>query len=94
MRYGVAGDGISAWSGGVFDYEDRLIRLKEIGYEGTERITAFSEADAVHMAAWNPRQRSSGFSSSARSVRSCLMRRTSRPWAVTRLQSSADTPNA
>ena len=51
MRYGVADYGINAWSGGMFDYEDRLIRLKEIGYEGTERITAFSEADAVQKAA-------------------------------------------
>lgn len=51
MRYGVADYGINAWSGGMFDYEDRLVRLKEIGYEGTERITAFSEADAVNKAA-------------------------------------------
>jgi inosose dehydratase len=51
MKYGVADYGINAWSGGLFDYEDRLRRLKEIGYDGTERLPANSEAEAVHKSA-------------------------------------------
>jgi inosose dehydratase len=47
MKYGVADYGINAWSGGMYDYEDRLLRLKEIGYEGTERISATTEAEAL-----------------------------------------------
>ena len=34
----------------MFDIEERLVGLKEIGYEGTERLVASSAPDAVHKA--------------------------------------------
>ena len=51
MKFGIADYGMNMWDGGVFDYEDRWLRLKEIGYEGVERITAVSADDAVRRAA-------------------------------------------
>ena len=51
MRFGVADYGMNQWYGGCFDYEARLNALKEIGYEGLERIGALSPADAVQKAA-------------------------------------------
>ena len=51
MKFGVADYGLNAWYGGNFDHEERLVRLKEIGYEGTERCHATSAADAMQRAA-------------------------------------------
>lgn len=51
MKIGVADFGMSVWDGGLFDIEERLESLREIGYEGTERLVANSEADAIHKAA-------------------------------------------
>jgi len=50
MKFGVADYGLNQWYGGCFDYEARLSALKEIGYDGLERIAALSPADAVHKA--------------------------------------------
>ena len=51
MRFGIADYGMNVWDGGSFDVQERLARLKDIGYEGLERCHAVSEADAVHKAA-------------------------------------------
>ena len=51
MKFGVADYGMNVWDGGCFDYEERWSRLKEIGYEGMERLMPNSEADAVRRAA-------------------------------------------
>jgi sugar phosphate isomerase/epimerase len=42
---------MGVWDGGHFDVEDRLEALRSIGYEGIERLSAASEADALHKAA-------------------------------------------
>jgi len=51
MKYGVADYGMNVWDGGCFDIEERLIRLKEIGYQGVERLSAVCTDEAVHRAA-------------------------------------------
>jgi sugar phosphate isomerase/epimerase len=51
MRFGVADYGLNQWYGGCFDYESRLRAVKQIGYDGLERLEALSPADAVHKAA-------------------------------------------
>lgn len=51
MKFGIADYGMNVWDGGVFDYEARWMDLKAIGYDGIERLTPLSEADAVHRAA-------------------------------------------
>lgn len=51
MKFGIADYGMNMWDGGVFDYEARWLDLKAIGYEGMERLTPISEADAVRRAA-------------------------------------------
>jgi len=51
MKLGVADYGMNVWDGGSFDIEKRLKGLKDIGYEGTERLGAVSEADALYKAA-------------------------------------------
>lgn len=51
MKVGVADYGMNVWDGGCYDIEDRLIRLKEIGYEGIERVEAISADQAVERAA-------------------------------------------
>jgi len=51
MKVGVADYGLNVWYGGDFDHEQRLLELKRIGYEGTERLEALSPADALHRAA-------------------------------------------
>lgn len=50
MKFGVADYGMNVWYGGLYDIEERLIDLKEIGFNGTERLEAVSEADALHKA--------------------------------------------
>lgn len=51
MIIGIADYGMNVWDGGCFDYEERWEQLKEIGYDGIERITAFSTEEAVRKAA-------------------------------------------
>ncbi|HUT23430.1 MAG TPA: sugar phosphate isomerase/epimerase [Sumerlaeia bacterium] len=51
MKFGVADYGMNVWYGGCFDIEKRLADIKEIGYEGTERLEANGAADAMHKAA-------------------------------------------
>jgi len=51
MKLGVADYGMNVWDGGCFDIEERLIGLKKIGYDGTERLTAVSASDALALAA-------------------------------------------
>ncbi|MFW6212450.1 MAG: sugar phosphate isomerase/epimerase family protein [Spirochaetota bacterium] len=51
MRFGVADYGISVWDGGNFDFEARMAALKDIGFDGIERISAATEADLLQKAA-------------------------------------------
>ena len=51
MKFGIADYGMNVWYGGCFDVEQRLIDLKEIGYEGLERLRASSPAEAIQAAA-------------------------------------------
>ncbi len=51
MKFGVADYGMNVWHGGLYDIEERLLDLKAIGFNGTERLEAVSEADAMHKAA-------------------------------------------
>jgi len=51
MKFGVADFGMNQWDGGCFDFEERLRGLKEIGFEGVERLEALSPADAIQKAA-------------------------------------------
>jgi sugar phosphate isomerase/epimerase len=51
MKFGVADYGMMVWEGGVFDYEERWMRWQGIGYDGVERLTPATEADAVRRAA-------------------------------------------
>jgi hypothetical protein len=41
MKIGIADYGMNVWDGGCFDYEERALQLKTIGYEGIERLTAY-----------------------------------------------------
>jgi sugar phosphate isomerase/epimerase len=50
MKIGVADYGMNVWDGGLFDLEERLEGLKEIGYNGIERLEAISPSDAVQKA--------------------------------------------
>lgn len=51
MRIGVADYGMNVWDGGCYDTEERLIRLKEIGYDGIERLEAVCADQAIYKAA-------------------------------------------
>ena len=51
MKFGVADYGMNVWYGGLYDIEERLQNLKALGFNGTERLEASSEADAMHKAA-------------------------------------------
>ena len=51
MKIGVADYGMNVYDGACFDIEHRLARLKEIGYEGVERLSATSADEAVCKAA-------------------------------------------
>lgn len=61
MKYGVADYGMNVWYGGDYDYTDRLGRLKSIGFNGTERLAAQTEAQALGKAA-HARRLGMGFS--------------------------------
>lgn len=47
MKIGVADYGLNVWDGGCFDIEERLERLKQIGYEGVERLEAITADQAI-----------------------------------------------
>ena len=51
MKIGVADYGMNVWDGGCFDVELRLADIREIGYEGLERVEAISAEDALRKAA-------------------------------------------
>ncbi|MFH1969981.1 MAG: sugar phosphate isomerase/epimerase [Verrucomicrobiota bacterium] len=51
MKIGVADYGMNVWDGGCFDIEERLARLKQIGYEGVERMEAITADQAIGKAA-------------------------------------------
>jgi sugar phosphate isomerase/epimerase len=51
MKYGVADYGMNVWYGGLYDIEERLLALRDIGYNGTERLEATGPSDAIHKAA-------------------------------------------
>jgi len=51
LKFGIADYGMNVWDGGCFDIEERLIGLKKIGYDGTERLTAASASEALERAA-------------------------------------------
>lgn len=50
-KVGIADYGMNVWYGGMMDYEQRLLDLKAIGYDGIERLTPVDAADAVYKAA-------------------------------------------
>lgn len=50
MKIGVADYGMSRYDGGLYDLESRLLKLKEIGYEGIEKCPAISPGDALRNA--------------------------------------------
>lgn len=51
MKFGVADYGMNVWYGGLYDIEERLLELKKLGYDGTERLEAVSPSDALYKAA-------------------------------------------
>ncbi len=51
MKFGVADYGMNVWDGGLYDIEDRLLGLKKLGLNGTERLEAVSPSDALYKAA-------------------------------------------
>ena len=51
IRYGVADYGMNVWYGGLYDIEERLLDLKALGFDGTERLEAVSSSDALQKAA-------------------------------------------
>ena len=46
-KIGVADYGILAWSGGFYDYEERIEAIRKIGYDGLERLYPKSAEDAL-----------------------------------------------
>jgi len=51
MKFGVADYGMNVWYGGCFDTEQRLRDLKQIGYDGLERLEANSTDEVLRKAA-------------------------------------------
>ena len=51
MKYGIADYGMNVWDGGLYDIELRLEELRDIGFNGTERLEAISASDALTKAA-------------------------------------------
>lgn len=50
IKVGVADYGMYVWEGGLYDYLQRACDLKEIGYDGMERLRPLSESDAIYKA--------------------------------------------
>ncbi len=51
MRVGIADYGMNMWDGGCFDYMERSLNLKGIGYDGIERLTVASAEEGIVRAA-------------------------------------------
>lgn len=51
MKIGIADYGLNVWDGGLYDIEERLLKLKSLGFQGIERIEAVSPSDAIQKAA-------------------------------------------
>lgn len=51
MKVGIADYGLNQWYGDLYDYQSRLLMLKELGYEGIERLEAKNQAEAIEIAA-------------------------------------------
>ena len=58
MKFGIADYGLNMWDGDAFDNEHRWHELKEIGYEGVERIIAANADELIQKSA---RMRKCGF---------------------------------
>ena len=52
MKFGIADYGILVWEGGFYDYEERVLMVKCLGYDGLERIYPTSPENAIEKAAW------------------------------------------
>lgn len=50
MKYGIADYGMNVYEGGLFDLEERLANLKQLGYRGIERLEAADTCEAVNRA--------------------------------------------
>lgn len=51
IKVAVADYGLYMWYGDIYDYEERLLSLKKLGYDGLERLYAKTEAEAVNTSA-------------------------------------------
>lgn len=51
MKFGIADYGMNVWDGGCFDSEARWLSLRDIGYDGLERVHAQSAEEALSKAA-------------------------------------------
>lgn len=50
MKFDVADYGLNVWHGGLYDLESRLQNLRELGFEGIERLEANGSGDALSKA--------------------------------------------
>lgn len=50
MKFGVADHGLNVWYGGLYDLESRLQNLRELGFEGIERLEVNGSGDALSKA--------------------------------------------
>ena len=50
MKFGIADYGILVWEGGFYDYEERVLMVKRLGYDGLERIYPTSPENAIEKA--------------------------------------------
>lgn len=51
IKVGIADYGVNQWEGALYDYRDRLTMLKEIGFDGIERLEAKNAAEAIEIVA-------------------------------------------
>ncbi len=51
MKVLIADYGLNCWYGNIFDYEDRFSLIKELGYDGFERLHAKTEAEVINTSA-------------------------------------------
>ena len=51
IKVGIADYGVNQWEGALYDYRDRLTMLKEIGFDGIERLEVKNAAEAVEIMA-------------------------------------------
>ena len=50
-KYGVADYGMKVWYGNFYDYEERIMNVREIGFDGLERLYPYTAEDALAKAA-------------------------------------------